>query len=282
MCSPTLLRPATHAWVLFVTLGLACLGACQDAPVAAPSAVPAEPAVPKPASLTVYAATSLREAFTAITGHFEAEHLGTKVALSFAGSQDLRTQIEHGAHGDVFAAADLPPMAALEKAGLVRDSVVFARNELVVVLSKEAREKIRTLAQLPQAERLVIGVPEVPIGRYTLQALERANALYGNDFRDRVLAKVVSHELNVKQVLAKVTLGEADAAFVYRTDAKALAPKDRVLITTIDLPPEVQVVAEYRIAVVTASKHADLARAFIATCRSSLGRETLRAHGFLE
>ena len=120
--------------------------------------------------LTVFAAASLREVFDDLGKGFEAKNAGVKVRISYAGSQELRTQIEHGAKGDVFASADLKHMAALEKAGLVAASRVFTRNEPVIVVPKGNPAGVRALADLPKAKRLVIGTPEVPIGNYTLWA----------------------------------------------------------------------------------------------------------------
>src|SRR5262249_39265715 len=114
--------------------------------------------------LTVYAAASLREVFEDLGRQLEAKVAGSKVAISFAGSQELRTQIEQGARVDVFASADTKHMAALEKAGLVVGPRVFARNEPVIIVPKDNPAGIKTLADLARARRLVIGTPEVPIG----------------------------------------------------------------------------------------------------------------------
>src|SRR5262249_25120079 len=142
---------------------------------------------------------------------------GVKVRLNLAGSQELRTQIENGAGADVFASADQKHMAALVTAKLVATPHVFARNTPVVIVPKGNPAKVGSFQELAKAKKIVIGVPEVPIGTYTLEILDKAGA----DFKQKVLANVASRELNVRQVLAKVTLGEADAGIVYRTDAIA-------------------------------------------------------------
>src|SRR5204863_278469 len=135
---------------------------------------------------------------------------------------------------------------------------------------------IKTLADLPRAERIVIGTPEVPIGVYTLQILDKAAAKLGADFPGRVQAKVASRELNVRQVLAKVVLGEADAGVVYRSDAVAAAGK----IAVVGIPPELNVIAEYPIAALAAAPHPDLARRWIELVKSPAGAAALRAAGF--
>jgi molybdate transport system substrate-binding protein len=227
--------------------------------------------------LVVFAAGSLQDVFALVGEGFKLAHKGVEVTFDFAGTQELRTQIEHGAAVDVFASADQRHMEELVRAGRVASPVVFARNEPVIVVSKEGAGTIRDLADLPRADRIVIGAAEVPIGRYTLQILDRASAKLGSDFRSRVEAKVVSRELNVRQVLAKVTLGEAQAAFVYRTDA--LAAGDRVVVVAI--PPDLNVIAEYPIAVVSGAAHPDLARSWVEVVLSGEGQRVLRDAGFL-
>ncbi len=169
----------------------------------------------------MFAAASLREVFEALAADFEKARPGARVRLNLAGSQELRTQIEQGARADVFASADLKHMDSLEKQGLVEKPLVFARNEPVIVVPSGNPAGIRALIDLPRAKRLVVGAPEVPIGSYTVKIFEAAGHKHGADLRAKLEASVVSRELNVRQVLAKVTLGEADAGIVYRTDAQA-------------------------------------------------------------
>lgn len=225
--------------------------------------------------VVVFAAASLRGAFTALEPELERAHPGVRVTLSFAGSQELRAQLEHGAAADVFASADRRHMAALVRAGRVADPVVFARNEPVLVVSREAAPAVRSLAELPGAGRVVLGAPEVPIGAYTRELLERASATLGADFRARVERRVVSREPNARQVLAKVALGEADAGIVYASDARA-APA----VTVIAIPPELNVVAEYPIGVTSDAPHPELARAWVELLRSPAGARALSEAGF--
>src|SRR5262249_28445860 len=137
---------------------------------------------------------------------------------------------------------------------------VFARNEPVVVVAAGEGNPLRSFAQLAIAPRIVIGVPDVPIGRYTLQILDNATKSLGADFRQRVEAHVVSRELNVRQVLAKVSLGEADAGIVYRTDAKSPDAK----VAVVDIPRELNVLASYPIALLSNAPHPGLGREFVA------------------
>ena len=224
----------------------------------------------------VFAATSLRDAFTGMSEAFKHAHPGLELTFNFAGTQELRTQLEQGAAADVFASADQRHMGELLKAGRVSAPVTFARNEPVIVVAKEAEQSIRGLADLPAASRLVFGTAEVPIGRYTLQILDNAAKKLGPDFRAKVEAKVVSRELNVRQVLNKVKLGEAEAGFVYRTDAMS-APE----LSVVAIPTEQNAIAEYPIAAVTAAPHPELARAWLEFVRSAVGQSALQRAGFL-
>lgn len=228
-------------------------------------------------NLVLFAAASLRSAFTALGEDFKRNHPGVHLSFNFAGTQELRTQLEQGAEADVFASADQRHMAELVRAGRVKEPATFARNEPVLVVAKESASKIRDFADLPLADRVIVGVPEVPIGRYTLQILERANATLGADFRARVEKKIISRELNVRQVFAKVSLGEAEAGIVYRTDCQVTTDKVRLA----SIPPEVNVIAEYPIAVVSGTKQADLARAWVAFVLSADGQRALQKAGFL-
>ena len=231
---------------------------------------------PAPRELTVFAAASLREVFEALDKKLEATHPGVQVRLNLAGSQELRLQIEQGARPDLFASADAKNMNALVDAHLVEPPRTFAHNEPVVVVGATTLPKPQAFSALPDVERLVIGTPEVPIGSYTLQILERADRRFGAHFRERVLARVVSRELNVRQVLAKVTLGEADAGIVYRTDARAAGDK----VSILPIPADVNVKASYLVAAVTGAAAPELAQAWLALLLGPEGSERLRAVGF--
>lgn len=226
--------------------------------------------------LVVFAAASLRETFEELGVAFKRSHADLTLTFNFAGTQELRTQLTHGAQADVFASANRKHMAELERSGQVTQPIVFARNEPVVIVSLESAAVVHALADLPQLDRIVIGTPEVPIGGYTLEILDRASLQLGADFRAQVEKKVVSRELNVRQVLSKVSLGEADAGIVYRTDAYSPGAKVHV----VDLPPEINVVADYPIAVLLDAPHPKLARKWLEFIRSQEAIKILTRHGF--
>lgn len=225
--------------------------------------------------LVVFGAASLRDAFEALGTGFRRAHEGARVTFHFAGSQQLRTQIEHGAIADVLASANTEHMDALGRQGLVQPAEIFARNQLVVVVPRgSARGK--TFQDLPSAERIVIGAAAVPVGRYTRQVLAKASARWPG-FAQQVMARAVSQELSVRQVLAKVALGEADAGIVYRTDAAVAAGK----VDVIAIPGDLNVVAAYPIAVLARAPHPALAAAWLAYLRSAEGQQVLARAGFV-
>ncbi|MFN8176821.1 MAG: molybdate ABC transporter substrate-binding protein [bacterium] len=231
------------------------------------------------APLRVSAASSLTEAFGEIAAVFERAHSGEKVELNFAGSQVLRAQIEQGAPVDVFASADLAQMEPLVTAKLVQPARVFAHNRLVAAASSKSGA-VRSLADLAKPGiRVVVADPTVPAGRYTTQLLGKmaASGLFGADFPAAFEANVVSQETNVRVVLAKVSLGEADAGIVYRTDVGSAKQ-----VTVLEIPEPMNVVATYPIAVVLGSASDDLATAFVELVLSEQGQAVLRKAGFEE
>lgn len=232
----------------------------------------------EPVTLTVFAAASLTDAFTEIGAAFETAHPGVTVTFNFAGSQALRTQIEEGAPVDVFASANTKEMDTLISNGFVEQGapLLFLTNKLVVILPADNPAGIASLEDLAKpGTKLVFAAEEVPVGNYSRQALGLMNATYGADFKDKVIANIVSNEDNVKQVLAKVQLGEADAGIVYTSDAVA-APE----LQNIEIPVEMNVFAKYPIATLNESANIEVAEAFIVYVLSEEGQAVLAKWGF--
>lgn len=229
-------------------------------------------------ALTVFAAASLTDAFTEIGANFEAANPGVTTTFNFAGSQALRTQIEEGAPADVFASANQTEMEALVISEHVAAGTpqVFLSNKLVVVVPADNPAALENLEALARSGvKLVIAAEEVPVGKYTREALELMNGQFGSDFKDKVLANVVSNEDNVRQVLAKVQLGEADAGIVYTSDAVS-EPE----LQTIEIPNDLNVIATYPIAALLDTANSDLATAFVEYVLSSDGQAILEKWGF--
>ncbi len=250
-----------------------------EAPTLAPTEVPStDTPEPEPQTLTVFAAASLTDAFTEIGAAFDAANPGVTTTFNFAGSQALRTQIEEGAPADVFASASGKEMETLVTGAFVGADVsqVFLSNKLVVILPADnpaALEKLEDLAN--PGIKIVFAAEEVPVGKYARQALDLMDASFGAGYKDKVLANVVSNEDNVKQVVAKVQLGEADAGIVYVSDVVA-APE----LKSIEIPAELNVIAKYPIAPLVKSENADLATKFIEYVLSAEGQTVLAKWGF--
>jgi molybdate transport system substrate-binding protein len=192
----------------------------------------------------------------------------------------LVTQLTEGAEADVFASANRAQMTAAEEAGVIAgESATFVENRLVIVVPSDNPAAIAAPADLAQEGlRLVLAQAEVPVGNYSRQAvclMTEDAATYGDDFVARVAANVVSEEEDVRDVLAKVQLGEADAGIVYVSDAFVAGDE----VQLIEVPDPVNVLATYPIAPVTGGDAA-LAAAFIAYVLGPDGQATLEAYGF--
>ena len=229
--------------------------------------------------LTVFAAASLRDAFGEIAQIFEESHPGTQVVLNFAGSQVLRAQIERGARSDVFASADETHATALQQAGLLAtEPLLFAQNDLVLAVPAENPGAITQVDDLAVGDAIVVmGVPNVPVGRYARQMLTKhAEATGQPDFPQTVLDGADSFETNVRLIAAKLELGVADAGLIYRTD---VLTADGALVE-IPLPPQVTTRASYPIAVTATAQVPEVARAFVDFVLSPTAQKILSAHGF--
>ncbi len=212
--------------------------------------------------ITVLAAASLTDVFPRID---------KAPRYSFAGSDQLALQIRQGAPADVYAAASPKYTQLLYRDGIVSKPVVFATNKLIVLIPRSNPAGIQTVYDLRhEGVKLVIGDRSLPIGTYTRQILDTLG------ITAEVMKHVVSQETDVKGIVSKIALGEADAGFVYRTDAKPVAARTRV----ISLPGWAQPPVRYEVAVVRASGHRAAARAFIQRVTSQRGRRLLARAGF--
>jgi molybdate transport system substrate-binding protein len=222
-------------------------------------------------NITVFAAASLTESFTDEQRTLGTEQPNLKVQLSFAGSGALVQQIQQGAPADVFAAASPKYPELLYQQGLVEKPIAFATNTLVLVVPKSNPAGIRTVDDLTRpGVKLVIGDPNVPVGSYTRTVLKNLGISAG------VLKNVVSEETDVRSVLNKVALGEADAGFVYVTDARAVKGKVAVIAIRESAQPHVV----YEVAVVKSSKAKRAAYAFVTRLIRAAAQRQLVGFGF--
>lgn len=246
---------------------------------ALPSACGGPAASRAPVDLTVLAAASLRDAFVGVGEAYRADTPGVTLTFSFDASSALRVQVEQGAPVDVFASADTASPQALVDAGLgVGPVTPFARNRLTIVVPTDnpaAIEDPRDLAR--QGVRIVGAGEAVPISKYVDACLEKLAALpgYPSGYAAAVGANLVSREDNVRAALTKVELGEADAAFVYVTDAAASDAVEEVAI-----PDAASVEATYGAVAIGASTHPAEAAAFIAWLGGPRGAAVLARFGF--
>jgi molybdate transport system substrate-binding protein len=212
--------------------------------------------------ITVYAAASLTEVFPRIAPN---PH------YNFAGSDTLATQIEQGAPADVFASASPKQAELLHDDGFLRRPTVFATNKLIVLVPRSNPANVKSIYDLRRKGiKVVIGTPTVPIGSYARQILDALG------ITSAVMKNVVDQESDVKDIVAKIALGEADAGFVYITDARAAGKKVHV----ITVPGWAQPPIRYEIGIVRSTKHLAAVQAFIREIKSPRGRKLLARAGF--
>jgi molybdate transport system substrate-binding protein len=253
-------------------------------PTLAPTATSAPTqAAPGSKTVTVLAAASLTESFTELGKMFEAQNPGAKVAFSFAGSQQLAQQLGQGADADVFASASKKYMDAAVQSKRVNenDTKTFVKNRLVVIYPKDNPAGLKELKDLAKTGlKLDLADKAVPVGQYSLDFLDKAvkDAGFDAQYKDNVLKNVVSYEDNVKAVVTKVALGEADAGIVYVTDITSAAA---LKIGKLDIPDALNTVATYPIAPISGGKNPDLAKAFVALVLSPAGQAVLAKYGFI-
>jgi molybdate transport system substrate-binding protein len=220
-------------------------------------------------TLTVFAAASLTEAFTSLAATYQDAHPGWKVNLNFAGSDALAAQIQQGAPADVYAAASTKYPEQLQGDKLLGDTTDFATNSLVIIVPPSNPAGIAAPADLTRGAKLVLCDPAVPCGSYTEQVL-------GNLGITDSQLHIVSREQDVKGVVAKVKLNEADAGFVYVSDAVAAGSG----VKQVALPASAQATATYPIGIVSSSANKEAAQQWIDLVTSPQGEQVLKGLGF--
>lgn len=231
-------------------------------------------------TLTIFAASSLTDAFIALKDTFVEQHPSIDVLINFASSSTLAAQLNAGAPADLFASANPIQMQVAIDDGRIdeEDVQIFATNQLAIVVPADNPADIMTLEDLAnEGVLLVLAVPDVPIRVYTDAVLDALDVAYGDDFAERVLNNVVSEEANVRQVVARVVLGEADAGFVYQTDIIGDI-SDQVI--TIPIDASLSPLALYPIAPIVDSPHRTTADLFIDFVLSDDGQMILQDYGF--
>ncbi len=273
----------SNKWILIVVMILLAALAAGCGSGAAETGEPtaaAPEAEGEEATLTVFAAASLTDAFGQIGQAFEAGNPGVTLAFNFAGSNQLATQIGEGAPADVFASANAAQMDVAVESGRIDAgaATVFVTNRLIVVYPADNPAGITEPQDLAQPDTLIVlAAEEVPVGRYSLEFLDLAAAdpAFGASFKEDVLGNVVSYEENVRSVLNKVALGEADAGIVYTSDLTGVDG-----VASLEIPDALNILAQYPIAVLNDSAYGDVAAAFVAYVLGPEGQAVLADFGF--
>jgi len=226
----------------------------------------------------VLAASSLTDAFGELATTFQEQNPGTKVITSFGGSSELLTQIEQGAPADVFASADEDKMDTAVQDDLANEPQTFVRNRPVIIVPKDNLAGIHGLQDLTKSgTKLVLAQDGVPIAEYAKKILANANSEYGGDFEQQVMNNIVSREANVRTSANRVSLGEADATFVYITD---VTPDIEDQVEVIEIPEDLNVTATYPIAALKEASNPELAQKWIDLILSDEGQRLLEEYGF--
>ena len=242
------------------------------------STTPTSTPTPAPVTLNVFGAASLTAAFGEIKTKFEAANPNVTVTYNFAGSNTLATQITNGAPADVFASADTNNMQKVNT--LVNTPQTFARNNVVVIIPAKNPGNIKTLHDLAnKGVKIAVAGPSVPVGNYTLEVLSKMgqSSEYGPAYESAVKANFVTQETSVSGVVQKVELGEVDAGYVYVSDAFTAGSK----VSSMTIPDQYNIVADYPIATVKDSTHLTQAEAFVQYVLSPDGQAILVQYHFL-
>ncbi len=222
--------------------------------------------------IDVYAASSLGEVAEELADGFEARNPGVSVRVTLAGTQHLRAQIELGADAEVLLSAGALHVDALAEAGFATNRTTVACNTLALLAPADS--DLSDVEGLSRAIYVVVGAPDVPLGQYTAELLERGTGAYGRDWRAQVDASIRSEELSASAVAAKIILGEADAAIVYRTDALRAGDAARY----VEIPPELDVSVRYE--AVRIGPPSLFVDRWLAEIESERGREAFGRFGF--
>jgi molybdate transport system substrate-binding protein len=235
----------------------------------------------EPKELTIFCGAGLTGAFNEI-GQLYTNESGIDANFNFDGVPSLRAQIENGAYADVLVSSHVKHMDALKAEGLINnDTIIFARNKVALIVPNENPANISNLTDLTRPGIMIlIGTSELPIGDYARQVLNKLSndSEYGPEYKEMVMANVVSEETTVNRIVSKITLGEADAGFAFVSD---VSPSLVGKVTKIIIPDKYNVVCDFPVGVLSESKYPQEAQAFIDVIMSSEGQAILNKYGFI-
>ena len=277
------MRKLIHMLLLACTVSLLLLGCVPLTAPAANESATGSTASAESITLNVFAAASLTNAFGEIGANFTAANPGVAVVFNFAGSNQLATQIGEGAPADVFASANGTQMNVAIESGRVISGTqrTFVRNRLVIATPADNPAGLTGVQDLATpGVKLLFAAKEVPVGQYALDFLDKAEAdgALGAGYKAAVLDNVVSYEQNVRAVLTKISLGEADAGIIYSSDVAANTTSE---VTQIEIPDQFNTVVSYPIAPLRDSPNLEIAQQFIDYILAPEGQQVLAAYGFM-
>jgi molybdate transport system substrate-binding protein len=272
MVHPIRSRPIVLACFFLVALGLASCGGGSDS---SGSGGDEE----QGGKLTIFAASSLTDAFGELGNTFEEQNEGVEVKQGFGASSDLLAQIQQGAPADVFASAAQEEMDTAVKDDLVSGyPEVFVKNREIIMVPKDNPANINSLEDMAKPDvKLVLAAKDVPAADYAVEILGKANKEYGPGFEDDVLSNVVSREADVRASVNRVVVGDADATFGYASD---YTPDIRDGVKVIPVPPDLNIIATYPIAALKDAEDQELARKWVDLVTSEEGQKVLEKWNF--
>jgi len=266
--------------LLLVLLGTFLLAACGSTTTSSNTSSTPTP-TPSPVTLNIFAASSLTKAFGTLATDYHTLHPNVTIKGVYDSSTALEQQIANGAPADIFASADTTNMQKATTANLVDASQIFAENRLEVILPVSNPGHITSLKDLSKVGvKIDLANATVPVGKYARQSLDLLgkSSDYGAAYEAAVLKNVVSEEANDAAIVQKVQLGEADAGIVYVSDINST---DAAQFTTITIPDNFNVIAQYPIAALKSSTHAADDQAFIQYVLSTAGQNVLKQYNFI-
>jgi len=230
-------------------------------------------------TLTVFAGSSLTDAFGELAKTFEEQNSGVEMKQSFESSSTLLTQIQQGAPANVFASASEDEMDTATKDGLLDgEPEIFVKNREVILVPKDNPAGIESFKDVAKPDtKLVLAEEGVPAADYALEILGKADEEYGAGFKKDVLSNVVSRESDVRASVNRVVVGDADATFGYASD---YTPDIRDKVEVVPIPPDLNIIATYPIAALKDAKDPDLARKWVDLVTGEEGQRVLEKWGF--
>lgn len=226
--------------------------------------------------VNVFAAASLTSSIEEIKEIFE-EQYNVNIQLNLASSSRLKTQIIQGGGCDIFLSANKKQFEKVSNENMVEKGDRFASNSIVVIMPKDGSEHIKSIEDLSQNHTIILAQKEVPIGNYTLQVIDKLSNLYGSQFKSNILSNVVSEENDVKQVVSKILLNEADAGFVYYTD---VTEENEEKLKVLEIPSEYNIEAEYWMAKINDSNKSKAVDQFYEFILSNEGQAVFQNYNF--